>query len=143
MNSYEFLLKRLRAPQGKVDVVLDTDTYNEVDDQFAVAYMVASEDKLNIKGIYLAPFRNEKAETPAIGMEKSYQEIGNILTLCKREDLKALVHRGSEQFLLDENTPVESEGLLAIWFDWLWNGRRIPLCMYLLSEQSPMWHLLC
>ena len=28
-------LQMLRIPTGKVDMVLDTDTYNEVDDQFA------------------------------------------------------------------------------------------------------------
>ena len=30
------LLARLSRPTGPVDVVLDTDTYNEIDDQFAV-----------------------------------------------------------------------------------------------------------
>ena len=30
------LLERLAPPSDKVRVVLDTDTYNEVDDQFAV-----------------------------------------------------------------------------------------------------------
>ena len=31
----ESLLRRLTKPKGKIDVVLDTDTYNELDDQFA------------------------------------------------------------------------------------------------------------
>ena len=30
-----FRLKRLEPPKGKVRMVLDTDTYNEIDDQFA------------------------------------------------------------------------------------------------------------
>ena len=30
----ESLLRRLEKPKGKIDVVLDTDTYNELDDQF-------------------------------------------------------------------------------------------------------------
>lgn len=34
----EQFLKNLLPPEGNVDVVLDTDTYNEVDDQFAIAY---------------------------------------------------------------------------------------------------------
>ena len=29
-------LKNLAAPVGPVDVVLDTDAYNEIDDQFAI-----------------------------------------------------------------------------------------------------------
>ena len=36
------LLKRLKRPEGKIDVVLDTDTYNEIDDQFALAYLLKS-----------------------------------------------------------------------------------------------------
>jgi hypothetical protein len=34
----EVLIQKLKWPVGKVRVVLDTDTYNEVDDQFALAY---------------------------------------------------------------------------------------------------------
>lgn len=52
----EKLVRRLKKPKGKVDVVLDTDTYNEIDDQFALAYLIKSEDKLNLKAIYAAPF---------------------------------------------------------------------------------------
>ena len=35
-------LERLLPPTGRLRVVLDTDTYNEVDDQFAVAQMLLS-----------------------------------------------------------------------------------------------------
>ena len=59
------LLNRLKRPEGKIDVVLDTDTYNEIDDQFALAYLLRSGEKLNVKAIYAAPFFNEKSEGPA------------------------------------------------------------------------------
>ena len=35
MNA-EQILKNLKIPDKKADVILDTDTYNEIDDQFAV-----------------------------------------------------------------------------------------------------------
>lgn len=38
------LLKRLEHPSGRVDVVLDTDTFNEIDDQFALAYLICSKE---------------------------------------------------------------------------------------------------
>ena len=60
----ETLIRRLQKPAGKIDVVLDTDTYNEIDDQFALSYMVKSDDKLNVKAIYAAPFFNEKSVSP-------------------------------------------------------------------------------
>ena len=37
------LLKNLQVPDHPVDVVLDTDAYNEIDDQFAIAYLLRSE----------------------------------------------------------------------------------------------------
>ena len=69
------LLKNLDVPKGKVDVVLDTDAYNEIDDQYAIAYLLNSEDKLNVKAIYAAPFFNENSKSPKDGMERSYDEI--------------------------------------------------------------------
>ena len=102
-------LARLNKPEGPVDVVLDTDTFNEVDDQFALSYLIKSDDELNLKAIYAAPFYNYRVESSAEGMEKSYQEIFNVLTLLKREDLKSIVHKGSDKFLPDEKTPVVSD----------------------------------
>ena len=102
-------IKNLSVPQGRVDVVLDTDAYNEIDDQFALSYMVRSDEKLNVKAIYAAPFTNDKSDGPADGMEKSYNEIFNILTLLGREDLKANVFRGSTAYMPSEKEPVISD----------------------------------
>jgi inosine-uridine nucleoside N-ribohydrolase len=104
----EGLLKRLRRPSGPVDVIIDTDTYNEIDDQFALAFLIKSNEKLNLKGIYAAPFFNGNSSGPADGMEKSYNEIFNVLTLMKRDDLKSMVKRGSEKYLSSETEAVDS-----------------------------------
>ena len=37
-------------------MILDTDTYNECDDQFALSYLIKSQDKLNIEAITVAPY---------------------------------------------------------------------------------------
>ena len=103
------LLRRLQRPEGPADVVLDTDTYNEIDDQYALAYLIKTDEKLKLKAIYAAPFCNNKAATPAIGMQKSYDEIKNILSLMGRTDMLDCTYRGSESYLPDEKTPVESD----------------------------------
>ena len=36
-------LKNLSVPAGPIDCVLDTDTYNEIDDQFAISLMLKHE----------------------------------------------------------------------------------------------------
>lgn len=103
------ILKRLKWPVDRVDVVIDTDTYNEIDDQFALAYALRSTERLNIQAIYAAPFHNERSISPADGMNKSYDEILRILELCGREDLKASTYRGSVAYLSDEDTLVDSD----------------------------------
>ena len=99
-------LKNISVPQGRIDVVLDTDAYNEIDDQFAIAYLLKNSEKLSTKAIYAAPFLNERSVSALDGMEKSYDEILKILDLIGE---KKEVYKGSGSFLPDEHTPVISD----------------------------------
>jgi len=94
----------MRAP---IPVVLDTDAYNEIDDQFAIAWMLR-EPGLSPEAFYAAPFLNERSRSPSDGMEKSYEEIGHILRLAGREDRMEHVYRGSAAFLTAEDRPQPS-----------------------------------
>ena len=105
----EQYLKNLNTPTSPVDVVLDTDAYNEIDDQFAISYMLRSKDRLHVKGLCAAPFLNSRSASAADGMEKSYQEILKLLELAEEDDLKSSVYRGSDSFMADEKTPVISD----------------------------------
>ena len=107
----EQLIRMLASPEGIVDMVLDTDAYNEIDDQFAIAYALKSPDKVSVKALYAAPFYNSMSTGPKDGMEKSYDEIKKIITLAGRADLADMTYRGSERYLPDEKTPVESEAM--------------------------------
>ena len=100
--------KNLRHPEGRVDVVLDTDAFNEIDDQFAISYLVHIPEKADVKAFYAAPFFNSHSTGPGDGMEKSYDEIKKVLVLNGREDLTDCVFRGSDRYLPDEQTPVDS-----------------------------------
>ena len=46
----------LRPPSGRARCVIDTDTRNEIDDQFALAWALLSQDALDIEAIYAAPY---------------------------------------------------------------------------------------
>ena len=93
------ILSRLRAPQGVVDAVLDTDTFNEIADQFALSYMLRSTERINTRAIYAAPFFNENSSSPEDGMLKSYEEIKTLLKLANREDLIPCAFEGSRRYL--------------------------------------------
>ena len=76
----------------KKKIILDSDAYNEVDDQYAIAYSMLSPDRVEILSINAAPFLNKRSTSAGDGMEKSYQELMKILTLMEREDLKYCPH---------------------------------------------------
>ena len=65
-----FRLDRLQPPAGKIRMVLDTDTYNEVDDQFALVYALLSPERIQVEAIYAAPFHNKRSSGPADGMAR-------------------------------------------------------------------------
>ena len=119
-----------------VDVVIDTDAYNEVDDQFAIAWALRSPERVNVEAVYAAPFCSQAigkmlvppgqkplrltremlgegihfADTPAEGMELSYQEILHLFSLLG-ESPEGKVFRGSTAYIEDDpgRKPVESE----------------------------------
>ena len=47
---------RLAPPSGPVRVLIDTDAANEIDDQFAIAWALLSQDRLRIEAMTVAPF---------------------------------------------------------------------------------------
>lgn len=88
----------LTPRSGILRAVLDTDTYNEIDDQFALVQMILSPERINLEAIYAAPFQNSRAGSPGEGMELSYQEI---LRLLERLDVRpdGLVFRGVSEYV--------------------------------------------
>jgi len=108
-----FRLKQLTPPNGKVRMVLDTDTYNEVDDQFALAYAYLSKEKIDLEAVYAAPFSNNNSNGPADGMEKSYQEILRLLKMLGKSP-EGFAFRGSDQYLQDVSQPQKSDAVLDL-----------------------------
>lgn len=100
MKEYE-RVKKLEPVHGKVHIVLDTDTKNEVDDQFALAYAYRLHQmgELYLDAVYAAPFTHHPSPTPGEGMEQSYDEIKKVLSLIGRTDIDGFVFKGSDRFL--------------------------------------------
>jgi len=95
-------------------MVLDTDTYNEIDDQFALVYALLSPE-LDVQAVYAAPFANERSTGPENGMERSYEEILRVLEKLNISP-DGLAHRGSRHFIADPKRPETSpatEDLIA------------------------------
>ena len=94
-------------------VILDTDAYNEIDDQFCIAYLMKRTEEIELLSINAAPFFNENSTSAGDGMEKSYWEIFKIRDLTDPQSTIP-VYRGSQNFLKDRNTAEESDACESI-----------------------------
>ena len=91
-------LQRLAHPGRRVRMVLDTDAYNEIDDQFAIVYSLLSPEQLQVEALYAAPFYNARSTGPGDGMEQSYQEILRLLDFLG-VSAEGFVFRGSTDYV--------------------------------------------
>ena len=87
-------------------MVLDTDTYNEIDDQFALVYSLLVK-RLNVEAVYAAPYSNNRSTGPEDGMLLSYDEILRVMRFMQR-DPEGRVFRGSRSYLPAKGEPVDS-----------------------------------
>ena len=103
----EFLLQRLQFPAEKVRMVLDTDTYNEIDDQFALVYALLCPEKLNVEAVYAARLPMTGPPGPATGwrraMKKSCAPVGTAA-----HGRGGFVYRGSTDYLSRGKPPQRS-----------------------------------
>ena len=97
----------------KKKVILDTDMYNEIDDQFALTYLMKSLDVFDLEAITIAPFsKSGYANTMTIeeGTEKSYETTLNLLEMLSKNEYKDLVYKGATKYFdecKESNTAVE------------------------------------
>ena len=97
-------------PTGKkLNIILDTDVANEVDDLYAVALLLASTDRFNIKGFVAAHFNHNGPGSGPASIDTSYELLKELLKLAKCED-KYPIYRGSHPSGY-YNYPSKSEGV--------------------------------
>jgi len=102
------ILETLLSKKGVVKTILDTDTYNEIDDQFALVQMLLSKERIDVLSINAAPFSmNNRSDDPQKGMELSYEEIFRLL---KKINFKKnnFVFKGSTKYVGFDKKPVNS-----------------------------------
>lgn len=85
----------------KQNIILDTDMENEIDDQFALTYLIKSIDKFNLEAVTIAPFsKSGYSNTLTIqeGTEKSYQTTLRIMDMLGFP-YKDRVYKGATKYL--------------------------------------------
>ena len=103
-------LQMLQSPVGRPRIVIDTDTFNEIDDQFALTHIMLSRDQVDVEAIYAAPFLNQRSGDPHKGMELSYSEILRLLDRLQIEP-GSLVHKGVGEFVGPEKQAKKADAV--------------------------------
>ena len=110
MNVRE-ILADIKSPRKK-KIILDTDTFNEIDDQYALAYCYVA-DSMDLLAVTAAPFYNDKSINHEDGMIKSYNEIKRVLSLVD-PDYTTPVYEGSRTTIELSGGVVDSPAARAI-----------------------------
>lgn len=95
----EFYRYVLNYKKDKINLILDTDTYNECDDQFALSYMLKNQKLFNVEAITVAPYSHKTRNISVKdGQELSYNEI---LKICNLVDFNTedKVFKGSMDYI--------------------------------------------
>lgn len=102
------IIEHLKAP-GRKNFILDTDAYNEIDDQFAITYAMLS-DNLNLLALTSAPFVNSRVSSVSEGQQKSFEEMTRIRDLIDPKGERSIpCYHGADGYLPDVCTPQSSE----------------------------------
>ncbi len=105
------ILNDLKSDRVK-KVILDTDAYNEIDDQFVIAYFYYS-DKVELLAVNAEHYMHDRCNSMELGMKRSYDEIVKVLSLSDPH-YTVQTNRGSTNSIDKAGCAVESEAADAI-----------------------------
>ncbi len=103
------------ANKNNINLIIDSDTANDIDDCFAIAYAFANKDKLNIEAITIAPFVDKKRHiTVRDSIIEGALEASRTLRYVGVKD-NSIIYKGSESFFtnLHDKTSPAVEKIIA------------------------------
>lgn len=107
------ILEDLKSDRVK-KVIMDCDAYNDIDDQYAIAFAAGS-DKMELLSVNATLFNNYRCNGFADGMKRSYDEIVKVLKLIgKDSDIAAYIGCDTPLTKVSENTWVDSPAVQNI-----------------------------
>ena len=112
VQNWKEIYEHIRQLQTKKEhIILDTDLYNEIDDQFALTYLMKSLDKFELDAITIAPFsKSGYANTMTIeeGTQKSFDTTMHLLKLLHKEEYMGKVFKGATSYFKDSQKENEA-----------------------------------
>lgn len=102
VRNFKELYERVKDMNEKKYVILDTDMANEVDDRFALTYLMSSLENIEVEAITIAPFWKSGYAadlTISEGTELSYQTTLKILDMIGASSYKDRVYKGATAYM--------------------------------------------
>ncbi len=102
VRNFKELYEKVKDMTERKHVILDTDMSNQVDDRFALTYLMSSLDNIEVDAITIAPFwKSGYAEDLSIaeGTEFSYQTTLKILDMIGASSYKDKVYKGATAYM--------------------------------------------
>ncbi len=93
-------------------VILDTDAFNEIDDQFAIAYLYKAQS-VELLAVNAVHYMHDRCNSMVLGMNRSYDEIIKVLSLTDPHYTIPVYH-GSTSSIDVDGCAVESDAAEAI-----------------------------
>ncbi len=109
----DLVARRLQPPptDRPARAILDTDTFNEIDDQFALAYLLRRPERVALEAVHAAPFKNNRSASAEEGMLKSADEARKVIGMMGES---TPVVEGSRRFCEGEGDMVDSPAVEAL-----------------------------
>ncbi len=92
--------EQLTPPNGRMRLIIDTDTHNEIDDQFALAWALLSQDRLEIEGVLAEPYSFAHHQAPLLA---AYEQLLNQEASVQEEVMLVGSYRSWAQNLINAN----------------------------------------
>ena len=105
VRDFKELYEKVKNMNNKKKIILDTDMYNEVDDQFALTYLMNSLNNIELEAITIAPFsKSGYAEDLSIedGLNRSIETTKKVLSLINREEYINKIYKGASKYSNEE-----------------------------------------
>ncbi len=127
---------------GRVPIVIDSDTYNEIDDQMAIAWAYLNPERLDLQAVYAAPFTNHffgegsshtYIDNPETGMTLSVEEIHRVFEKLPLRQARPGIFKGATRYLTGSETPECSPAVA----DLIARARSATQTLHVLSIAAP------
>ncbi|MDQ7026856.1 MAG: nucleoside hydrolase [Anaerolineae bacterium] len=95
--------RKLEPPSGRIRLMIDTDAHNEIDDQYAIAWALLSQDVFDVEGVLAEPYSQAHHRDSLIAAYDALKQNAN----ADLSDILLRYQRTAERMIANDINPHE------------------------------------